>query len=197
MNVLTPDLAAQAREQLKLSQSKVAKELGINRSYLSQFEGSKRILEDHILDDLHNYFVSMGWEPSIDTSDDAGEELLNSPLHGLNIADGFVICEDAFPHKEQLLGAYYENAVTIETQKTDILRRRPFGRLDEKDAKAQCFELLMLMARQYEIKQILHGQHEQPPKALDTDNLRDLETTGDFVEFLLSKSIPERFLPVD
>ncbi len=44
-----------ARESMGISQSKLAKELGINRAYLSQFESGKRLLNDNEIEVIYAY----------------------------------------------------------------------------------------------------------------------------------------------
>jgi len=196
MNVLTPDLAIQAREQLKLSQSKAAKESGINRAYLSQFEGSKRVLDDSQLERLAQFYSSLGWEPPSEAVESTQEQLLNSDKHGLTIIDGFVIAPDAFEAgAESLLDEYYELEEEIKELKTKKVKRGLFGGLDEHDARDQCMRPLALMARLCEIKQVLQGQFDTESIEVDKDDTSTVQTVGDYLEVLLQHAKPDRFVP--
>ena len=56
-NRLTPEACKAARTAVALSQARVATDLGINRTYLSQFESGKYRLDDTTLTKLNNYFA--------------------------------------------------------------------------------------------------------------------------------------------
>lgn len=58
--MLTPEQARQARSALKLSQSAVAAQTGINRTYLSLFEGSKYAFDDDTQDTLRSFYEDQG-----------------------------------------------------------------------------------------------------------------------------------------
>lgn len=196
MNVLTPDLAIQAREQLNLSQSKAAKESGINRAYLSQYEGNKRVLDDSQLERLAEFYGSLGWKPPTEVAELTQEQLINSDKHGLKIIDGFVIAPEAFDiGAEVLLDEYYELEEEIKELKTKELKRGLFGGLDEHDAKDQCIRPLALMARLCEIKQVLQGQLDTTSIEVDKDDTSSIHTVGDYIEVLLQYSSPDRFVP--
>jgi len=60
MTILTPLQSKAAREALGLSQSKVARETGINRSTLALFEVNKYLLDDRALHGLRDFYESQG-----------------------------------------------------------------------------------------------------------------------------------------
>ena len=196
MNTLTPDLAVEARQQLKLSQAKAAKESGINRAYLSQFESSKRVLDDSQLERLANFYTSQGWNPPTEAAESTYEQLLNSDKHDLTIIDGFVIAPEAFDvGAETLLDEYYELDEEIRELKSKEVKRGLFGGLDEYETRDQCMRPLALMARQCEIKQILQGQLDTNSLEADKDDTSTIHTIGDYMEVLLQHATPDRFVP--
>ena len=195
MSYLTPDRAIAARESLSLSQSLVARETGIARSYLSQFENSKRVLEDSQLEELNDYYMSQGWTPSEESMKQSPEQLINSGKHGLTIADGFVVCQYPAANGyivEDLLDAYYENSQLIHDALNQKLERGFFGGLDEEEALKDCLRPLLLMARQYEIKQILSGQYTKPSSSVTPSDSSTVQTVGDYLEVLMMARIPNR-----
>jgi len=60
MTILTPLQSKAAREALGLSQSKVARETGINRSTLALFEVNKYLMDDRVLRGLRDFYESHG-----------------------------------------------------------------------------------------------------------------------------------------
>jgi|GEM_PF-868959 len=199
MNYLTPDQAVMARETLNLSQAKVARDTGINRAYLSQFEGSKRILEDQPLSRLQEYYMSLGWAPSPETSTASVKQLLDSDKHNLTIMDGFVVAMESFSSEaeaEVLLDEYYAIGEEIVELKQQELKRGFFGGLDESEALSDSLRALVLMGRQCEIKQMLQGQLEPDQSVVDRNDKSTVQTVGDFIEVLLQGGCPDRFIPV-
>jgi transcriptional regulator with XRE-family HTH domain len=194
MNIITPDLATEAREQLKLSQAKVARDTGINRPHLSEFERSKRILNDPQLEALHTYFVGLGWEPSEDTNIESAEQLLSSDKHSLTITDGFVAIDLPPGDLDQLLEEFYDNQQKIEELKKEPAARAVIGWIHEGEAQKQLIEVLLLIARQYEIVQIIHGQHEILINVIPGDQSTIL-TTGEYIEANIMQSFPDRLEP--
>jgi transcriptional regulator with XRE-family HTH domain len=194
---LTPDMAAEARQSLNLSQAKAAKETGINRAYLSQFESGKRVLEDTLLETLSSYYESQGWQPTQEQAKASVEQLINSDKHPLNIADGFVVSDDAAEEfiLEDLLDEYYKNAQEIESLLQDELDKGLLGFFNEERALRQSVRPLLLMARQFQIKQILHGHYEEHPRDVDIEDGSTLTTVGDFIEALIISACPDRIRP--
>jgi len=199
MNYLTPDQAAMAREALNLSQARVAKDTGINRAYLSQFEGSKLVLEDHLLKRLQEYYAGLGWKPSPEVSTASVKQLLDSDKHNLTIMDGFVVAMESFSsdaEAEVLLDEYYGIGEEIVELKQQELKRGFFGGLDESEALNDSVRPLVLMGRQCEIKQILQGQLEPGESVVNLNDSSTVQTVGDFIEALLQGRCPDRFIPI-
>ena len=198
MSMMTPDIAAKAREQLKLSQALVAKETGISRSYLSQYEGSKRILEDHLISALEEFYKSNGWTADEKHQEQSVEQALNSPDHDLIIADGFVVAQEALADYilDDLLDEYYTNNAEIDRLAKQEIERGFFGGFNEESAYSECAIPLALMARQYQIIQILQGKYEPTKNISDIKTTADIDTKGDYIEVLISNATPDRVRPI-
>lgn len=196
MNVLTPDQAIEARVSLNLSQAKVASDTGINRAYLSQFESGKRVLEDRYLDPLLEYYENQGWKPAPDVEKQPVAQRINSPKHSLHISDGFVIAGSVnSAQEEELLEEYYQNGLELEKLSSEDLPRGFLGGLDENAAIKKSLRPLLLAARQFEIKQILHGQHAPRKANVDPEDSRTVVTVSDYLECLLMNAFPGRLIP--
>lgn len=186
MNVITPDQSVEAREGLQLSQAMVARETGVSRPYISQFEHSKRILEDGWLEKLHDFYVSRGWEFNDDVDDESMEARLKSSKNALKIADGFVVCDSiGEADVEDLLEEYYANSVEIQKLEKTELRRSIFGGLSEEEKLRSSLRPLILMARQYRIKQMLHGQYVPHEHDIDASDDDTLVVAGDYIAALI------------
>jgi transcriptional regulator with XRE-family HTH domain len=164
IQIISPVQAVSAREELNLSQAKVASDTGISRPYLSQFEGGKRILEDAKQQVLLDYYTGYGWmypEPIFEERD--------NDLLPYIIRDGFAVPESIHNQElEDLLTEHYENAEKIEKLKLTAVKRGSWlGKIDKEHANFIWLQVMMLTARQYTIKQLLHGQ---------------LDVGGEFVE---------------
>lgn len=187
MEILSASAAVEARNSLNLSQAKVASDVGISRSYLSQFESGKRILEDRWLVDLKDYFSYQGWSPSEVSSQSEDSAVQGIDKGGLTIADGFVIVE--LEHEfdvEALLDEYYENGQQIrELREAELKRGFLFKDLDWDRVLKDAYPAILLMARQYQIKQILHGQFEAPDSSVDIHNDKSLITVGNYIDAVL------------
>ncbi|BFM16334.1 hypothetical protein R50073_25170 [Maricurvus nonylphenolicus] len=195
---MTPDMASEARQSLNLSQAKAAKETGINRAYLSQFESGKRVLEDNLLETLSTYYVSQGWQPTPEQAKAPVEQLINNDKHSLNIADGFVVSSEATAEfiLEELLDEYYENSDEIASLQETELERGFFGGLDSDSAMRQSMRALLLMARQFQIKQILHGHHEPHEREVNIEETSSIITVGDFIEAMIIRAKPDRAIEI-
>jgi len=207
MTKLTPSEAIKARETLNLSQSRVARDTGLSRSYLSQFENGKRILEDRWLNTLYEYYSSLGWSNTKESTSDSTESNPPSPTkldHKLNIVDGFVIPigVEAEYVVEDLMDEFYDNSQKIEKCRHKKISRNVgflFGDdrgIDNETAYEESRRMLILMARQYEIIQILHGQHENCHSGVTTE-LDTVKTVGDYVAALICATLPDRVFSVD
>lgn len=191
MKFLTPDQAVKARESLNLSQAKAAREAGVNRPYLSEFERSKRVLDDGDQTKLLEYYIGLGWIPSSEIQNTSVKQQLNSDKHDLTIMDGLVISPDAYDiDVHALLEESYEIEDELIELKQQGLRRGFFGGLDEQEALDSCLRPLILMGRLCEIKQILQGR-------FDSSYSEDgpLETVGDYIEKLLRRGVADRLIP--
>jgi transcriptional regulator with XRE-family HTH domain len=153
--ILSPAEAVSAREELSLSQAKVASDTGISRPYLSQFEGGKRILEDEKQQMLLDYYAGYGWAYPEPVYEDGNDYLLP-----YIIRDGFAVLKSIHDQRlEDLLSEHYENAEKIENLKSLKVKRGSWlGKIDEEHANWIWLQVMMLTARQYTIKQLLNGQ---------------------------------------
>lgn len=181
MNILTTKQAINARESLNLSQSKVANEIGLSRSYLSQFESGKRVLEDRWLNALKEFYANNGAvfdaEPKVADSEKNSQVL---------IMDGFVISGAVSKSQaENLLSEYYENSEKIEAESSEMLPRGFFGGLSHEGALEACSRSLALMARQYQIKQVLHGHVDAKEASKELDEESELDTVNDYIAALM------------
>lgn len=200
---MTPDVAVKAREQLNLSQAKVAAETGISRSYLSQFEVGRRVLEDSQLEILWDYFESNGWTPNPSLQTQPVQEQLTSSNHGLSIKDGFVVASGASDHYllEDLLGELYSNNQEIDLLLDKEFERGLFGIFIEEEARKASIYPLMLMARQCEIVRILHGKTDGWIAPLQSNptpevNGSKIKTVGDYIRALIGVNLKKRTMPV-
>lgn len=193
MSYLTPDEAKAARDSLKLSQSLVARETGIDRAYLSQFENSKRILEDSQIAKLYEYYLTQGWEQPEEQLATTTEEAINSDNHGLTIMDGFVVSQAVtISQAEALLTEYYDNTEEINTIKQRSLERGFFGGLSEEELRNKSLRALALIARQCQIKELLHGHHEPIEHKVSFDDPDTLQTVGDYIEAMIQAGSSNR-----
>lgn len=188
---LTPNQSIEAREQLNLSQAMVAQETEINRSYLSQFESSKRVLEDPLREKLTRYYTERGWKPSTNFT---AKQMLNSDNHQLTLKDGIMVSAQ-LPEKmqEDLLNEMYELETEIETRLAKSAPRLLFGGLDEEDCVRYSIRPILLMCRQREIVKILQGRVTGPYSDSDGKNPKSINTIGDYVEALMKSAVPDRF----
>jgi transcriptional regulator with XRE-family HTH domain len=182
---ISPETAAAARKKLGLSQAIVSRAIGLNRSYLSDFESGKRILEDRWLDSLLEFFLAEGWTPIAPNTPSPVISALpkSREINPFSIADGFVIARPQIDDEaEELLNEYYENALGLELEWVRPLPRGIFGGQDPQDMLETALPALVLTARQYQIVRLLHGHSKSTP--MNTDDTKDestLQTVGDFI----------------
>lgn len=166
----TAQQAKTARVNAQLSQGRVASDLGINRSYLSQFESGKLLFDDATVNRLRDYYVkrdvqieSLAQAPSAQFKDDSEES------NTLRLRDGFLLPPEADEdHVDALLNEYAENRrrigdiCNIDLSNSGFLG---FG-VDEDVANKRTSEVLSIMARNYAIIEELQGHQiiEQNPK---------------------------------
>jgi len=185
VQILNPQAAIAAREELNLSQTKVAQDIGLSRSYLSQFESGKRILEDRWQEDLVTYYESHGWkapDPSITHHKQA---------QGANTVcarDGFVVSQD-LPNMtvEELLGEYYDNAQELEERRSVEVPRGFFGGVNVPKAMQHVLGVTLLTSRQCEIKRLLHGEIDLEASQVLPD-LDDITSIGEYVDHLYANN---------
>lgn len=163
---LTAQHSIDAREQLQLSQTKVASATGIPRMYISQFETGKRLLKDSENDTLFLFYESEGWQISTGTNGDNHETTekpnkQHQPQTSLRIRDGFVITP-ALDNEtlETLMDEYYSIEQQLATLENMPIKRGFFGDIDEQETLNKAFPLLLKYYRLYQIKRVLHGQRE-------------------------------------
>ena len=177
MTLLQPEQSIEARELLNLSQAKVARETGINRTYLSQFENGQRILKDAENDALYGYYDTQGLDveglaqtlvnTGNTTSPDAQMVTINDlkPAYSVNpsrIKDGIVVSRNLDSDTvETLMAEYYELENTIVTQlKQPVSRTFLFNDIDAQETFNTAKTVLLACYRQRQIKLALHGQSD-------------------------------------
>lgn len=173
--VLSPANCVSAREELNLSQAKVASDTGISRPYLSQFESGKRVLEDAKQQDLLDYYEDQGWERPIAASDVEPEVL------PFVLRDGFVVIDSIDEvDLEGILAEYCDNAERIEKLKATEIRRGSWsGNIDLDHAHTEWLKVMMLSARQCTIKRLLHGQADVSGEFVEQDR-EAISTIGEY-----------------
>ncbi|MFT6910207.1 MAG: transcriptional regulator with XRE-family HTH domain [Oleiphilaceae bacterium] len=188
IQIISPVQAVSAREELNLSQAKVASDTGISRPYLSQFEGGKRILEDDKQQILLDYYLGYGWiylEPIFaDEKDDFLPYI---------IRDGFAVPESIHNQElEDLLSEHYENAEKIEQLKlTEVKRGSWLGSIDKEHANFIWLQVMMLAARQYTIKQLLHGQLDVGGEFVEQEKAQ-ISTIGEYGDDMFYRTFVKR-----
>ena len=175
LSILNSQQAKKAREALGMSQGKLASELNINRSYLSQFESGKRLLSDEELNLLRECYEEKGYE-FIDSPTNEG--------NGIKVMDGFafpdgVTDEDA----DIILTEYAENTEKIQllSEKDIEINSSIFSdSIDDDDKEAKTRQLLCLMARNYTLIEQLQGR-ETISLCPSSEIGKDKATTGEFI----------------
>lgn len=176
---LTPELSAQARSELGLSQAKVSKEIGLSRGYLSQFESGKRVLADDQVSALQEYYLSAGWKPA--------DEQEEKPVEAsVLIIDGLVVAGQIDGSIDDLMQEYYDTKSEIDKLRSADIQRGWFGGLDHEAAEEDGKKLLLLYRRLDEIKDILQGraQSSQEVGIIEED---DIQTLGEYIDMLAGK----------
>jgi len=183
--VLTSQQAKQARQVLGLSQGKVAGDLEVNRTYLSQFENGRYLFDDAVLTRIRDYYQLCGFDfaepPEIvpDEADvmDAGSETgYQSAPPSVRVMDGFVV-----PHQadetdvDDILTQYAQNRRFIRELCQSAVKQG-FWDINEDDLSERKHRLLVLMARNYTLIEQLHGHETVRP-----GDGREVETIGDSV----------------
>lgn len=185
IETFAPTESIRAREFLALSQARVARDTGINRSYLSQYESGKRILEDRWKLALKDYYVSLGWDPHLDPEDLIEPERELEPPFNLVSRDGFEIALSDMEAVEILLEEFYESGDQLELLEQVPIERGFFGELEAADALWQCRQYLAHTARQVEILRSLRGHSKLTEEAAsNAADISKIKTVGDYVAHL-------------
>lgn len=185
--LLTPEHAINARQTLQLSQARVANDTGINRTYLSQFEQGKRLLDDKHMTALNDYFHGLGWEVT------HAETELETPTQGEpRIIDGMLIAPAiAQDEAEALLNDYYQHAQRIKQfSQQDIKRNFLLGGVNEEATLALALPVLLLLNRQHQIKQALQGQLNMEDTELFNE-LSEVNTVQHYLDYLFHQYVTE------
>ena len=183
--ILTAEQAKEARSKTHLSQGKVAADLGINRTYLSLFEGGKYVLEDSVLKSLRSYYQEHGYDfEGADAPAARVERQAPQARGSVRVMDGFQVVA-AMPDDEAeiLLAEYVQNQVKI----NELCAQKPeedswvfFSEVDEADLRERQQQILMLMARNFTLIEQLHGRETVLP-CLESEKGRPKETVGDYL----------------
>lgn len=186
---ITGNQAKQARLTLLLSQSKVAKECGINRSYLSQFEHGHRKLSEPDLETLHDYFSSEDEDDTVTPQEEDDQSIFDvTPFNRFKkyILDDFVISPQVDEvSAENLIDEYHALSDHME----QFYEREPvkswFYGVSKEETLEKALPVLLAAYRQHVIIQTLlnkpREQDSKPIKSID-----DVNNIKDFLCFLLS-----------
>lgn len=183
MSILTNTRAIDARATLNLSQAKVAKDIGLSRAYLSQFESGKRILEDRWLQALSNYYEELGWGPD-------AAPVVNQPKsnESLRVRDGFqIVAHLSDAQIEELLNEYYDNQVKIDDLSSAAAPKGMFLGLCEERASKTVFELMCLTCLQDQIIRALRGHDSVIGR--EFMRYRDVETIGQYAGVMITEAL--------
>lgn len=133
---LTPEACKAARTNAKLSQARVAIDLGINRTYLSQFESGKYLLNEDLLAKLSDYFI----EKSGSSMHASVQNKINSPHLAVVTTDSVNTAQEY----EEL------NSSIAALCSYDLENSKFLGLwIDEDEAERRTNEVILLMARAY------------------------------------------------
>ncbi|MGN8159490.1 helix-turn-helix domain-containing protein [Salinisphaera sp. SWV1] len=158
--ILTPSQSRDARDQLALSQGRVAADTGVSRAYLSQFECGKLALRSAELKLLREFYASRGVEFMLAPADDPAEPGPSGP----RVRDGFLI-PDTLTRDEadDLLNMLVEND---EQARKRLMADAPNDSvLPGKNMRAsarEAREAINLMARNWLLVLRLHGREFDP-----------------------------------
>ena len=188
--ILTAEQAKEARNKTRLSQGKVAADLGINRTYLSLFEGGKYVLEDSVLKSLRSYYQEHGYDfEGADAPAARVERQAPQARGSVRVMDGFQVVA-AMPDDEAeiLLAEYVQNQVKI----NELCAQKPeedswvlFSEVDEADLRERQQQILMLMARNFSLVEQLHGRETLLPCS-ESEAEAEKVTVGDYLSRLFA-----------
>ena len=145
-NRFTPEACKAARTTAALSQARVAADLGINRTYLSQFESGKYRLDDTTLTKLHDYFA------------DKTELLTQESAHTQISTEISAEATDDTTTINQELEELRSSIASLCAYDLDSSRFLGLW-IDDEDAEKRTNEVLLLMARAYLLQEEIRGNN--------------------------------------
>jgi transcriptional regulator with XRE-family HTH domain len=178
--------AKSARIAAQISQSKVASDLGLNRSYLSLFESGKYVFDDATLRTLRDYYqaydATNSRTPQATPTDISGLPLTGADeSEGARLCDGFLIPPGMDETEvDRLLHEYAQNRKKISALCSYDIRANSFLFIDSSEVAAKTTEVLQIMARNFTVIETLQGHDTVRPWTKDAKNGR-ASTTGDFL----------------
>jgi transcriptional regulator with XRE-family HTH domain len=158
-NLQTSKMLRNARESLGLSQAKVSRDTGINRTYLSRFEGGIQVLPDDHLRVLQEHYEEAGFEfPAISEKDSEIDLQGNPTVHrdSCTIMDGFLLPDDYNPIEvEDLLEELKSHEDFINSELNSAPEN---GFLPERSLRRRLREIAFRGLRCYSIIQEMQGR---------------------------------------
>lgn len=193
--ILTPNESTTARVSLGLSQASVARDTGINRVYISQFEGEKRILDDSELHSLRDHYIANGWEPSDELEPSTEENInqLETSEPPVRIWDGFLV-PNLMPvdEVENLLDEYHNTKARISELEKEGVSRGIFGGLYEQETFNKSVKVMLHYVLLHRIVLQLQGRTDEISDTLSRTELylnregARVECSGDYIQYLLN-----------
>lgn len=185
--ILTAEQAKEARSKIRLSQAKVAADLGINRAYLSLFEGGKYVFEDSALKSLRSYYQQHGYDFDIT---DVPKQTAPKPSAPIRVMDGFqVIGAMTEEEAEALLAEYVQNRAKINELCSQVPEESSFSifssEVDREDLRDRQYQILLLMARNFTLVEQLHGRETLLPCS-ESEAAAEKVTVGDYLRSLFA-----------
>ncbi len=156
--IISSKQAKQARIELGLSQGKVSTDLGINRSYLSQFESGKYLFSDNDLNKIKTYYSENGFEfPELAVELDGEFPDIDSEPP-CRVIDGFVVPDHMFEDTvEELLSEYAENKAEIDGIASEPVKSGLIFSIDHEHCESRFMRVIELMARNYTLIESIQG----------------------------------------
>lgn len=194
--ILNANQAKNARSALQLSQGKVAGDLNINRTYLSQFENGRYLFCNSKLKALREYYENEGYNFPVENENEQSDfsEVfpdVNTQTHGdyqPKVMDGFVIpdqIEDI--NADAILSEYADNCRSIKVLCQQPIKKDWLFGIDEADCEQKAQDVLTLMARNFTLIERLHGHDTVMPSPIEkADTIQDyitLRFSGQFSDF--------------
>ncbi len=186
MEIPAPIDSIQARESLNVSQAEVARQTGLSRTYLSEFECGKRKLEYPWQCALSDYYGSHGWGRT-EPHDLFHDELEHASLSSRSRSRFEFEISASLPKNDvdALLDEYSESCKQLEKLGQATLRKGLFGGLDEMDGLWQARHYLAKAVRQVQILQTLQGLELPVSRAgFDYRDFSTVKTIREYIEHL-------------